>query len=396
MQQNPIDAIPDLSENQIIVFTEWMGRSPQVIEDQVTYPLVSNLQGIPKIKNIRASSMFGMSFVYIIFEDKVDPYWARTRVLERLNYAQRLLPENVVPTLGPDGTGVGHVFWYHLETNGMDLGEQRALQDWYVKFALQTVPGVAEVASFGGFEKQYQLVLDPLKMQYYNVSMMEVMQAVKTSNNDVGGRKFEMSDRAYIVRGLGYIKNIKDIENIAIKNYNSVPVKVSDIGSVQMGGDLRLGIFDANGEGEVVGGIVVMRYGENADKVIQAVKAKMKDVEKGLPEGVKFKTSYDRSELIEKAIDSVKGTLLEEMIAVSIVILLFLFHWRSALIILIQLPISVAVGFILLEAFGISSNIMSLTGIALAIGVVVDDGIVMVENAYRGISEKQEAMEINQ
>lgn len=396
VQQNPIDAIPDLSENQIIVFTEWMGRSPQVIEDQVTYPLVSNLQGIPKIKNIRASSMFGMSFVYIIFEDKVDPYWARTRVLERLNYAQRFLPQNVVPTLGPDGTGVGHVFWYHLETDGMDLGEQRALQDWYVKFALQTVPGVAEVASFGGFEKQYQLVLDPLKMQYYNVSMMEVMQAVKTSNNDVGGRKFEMSDRAYIVRGLGYIKNIEDVENIAIKNYNSVPVKVSDIGSVQMGGDLRLGIFDANGEGEVVGGIVVMRYGENADKVIDAVKAKMKEVEKGLPEGVKFKTSYDRSELIEKAIDSVKGTLLEEMIAVSIVILLFLFHWRSALIILIQLPISVAVGFILLEAFGISSNIMSLTGIALAIGVVVDDGIVMVENAYRGISEKQEKMEINQ
>ncbi|WP_035141063.1 efflux RND transporter permease subunit [Flavobacterium daejeonense] len=390
VQQNPIDAIPDLSENQIIVFTEWMGRSPQVIEDQVTYPLVSNLQGIPKIKNIRASSMFGMSFVYIIFEDKVDPYWARTRVLERLNYAQRLLPQNVVPTLGPDGTGVGHVFWYHLETDGMDLGEQRALQDWYVKFALQTVPGVAEVASFGGFEKQYQLVLDPLKMQYYNVSMMEVMQAVKTSNNDVGGRKFEMSDRAYIVRGLGYIKNIKDIENIAIKNYNSVPVKVSDIGSVQMGGDLRLGIFDGNGEGEVVGGIVVMRYGENADKVIEAVKVKMKEVEKGLPEGVTFKTSYDRSELIEKAIDSVKGTLIEEMIAVSIVILLFLFHWRSALIILIQLPISVAVGFILLEAFGISSNIMSLTGIALAIGVVVDDGIVMVENAYRGLSEKQE------
>jgi CzcA family heavy metal efflux pump len=396
IRQNPIDAIPDLSENQIIVFTEWMGRSPQVIEDQVTYPLVSNLQGIPKIKNIRASSMFGMSFVYIIFEDKVDPYWARTRVLERLNYAQRLLPQNVVPALGPDGTGVGHVFWYHLKTNGMDLGEQRALQDWYIKFALQTVPGVAEVASFGGFEKQYQLVLDPLKMQYYNVSMMEVMQAVKSSNNDVGGRKFEMSDRAYVVRGLGYLKNSKDVEDIAIKNYNSVPVKVSDIGSVQMGGDLRLGVFDANGNGEVVGGIVVMRYGENADKVIQAVKAKMKEVEKGLPEGVTFKTSYDRSELIEKAIDSVKGTLIEEMVAVSVVILVFLFHWRSALIILIQLPISVAVGFILLEAFGISSNIMSLTGIALAIGVVVDDGIVMVENAYRSISERQEELDPNQ
>ena len=396
VQQNPIDAIPDLSENQVIVFTEWMGRSPQVMEDQVTYPLVSNLQGIPKIKNIRAASMFGMSFVYIIFEDDVDIYWARTRVLERLNYAQRLLPQNVVPTLGPDGTGVGHIFWYHLNANGMDLGEQRALQDWYVKFALQTVPGVAEVASFGGFEKQYQLVLDPLKMQYYNVNMMEVMNAVKTSNNDVGGRKFEMSNMAYIIRGLGYIKNVKDVEDITIKNYNSIPVRVKDIGSIQMGGDLRLGIFDENGTGEVVGGIVVMRYGENADKVITAVKEKMKEVEKGLPEGVTFKTSYDRSELIEKAIESVKGTLIEEMIAVSIIVLLFLFHWRSALIILIQLPISVAVGFILLEAFGISSNIMSLTGIALAIGVVVDDGIVMVENAYRTISEKQEEMDNNQ
>jgi len=396
VQQNPIDAIPDLSENQVIVFTEWMGRSPQVIEDQVTYPLVSNLQGIPKIKNIRAASMFGMSFVYIIFEDNVDPYWARTRVLERLNYAQRLLPQNVVPTLGPDGTGVGHIFWYHLDAKGMDLGEQRAIQDWYVKFALQTVPGVAEVASFGGFEKQYQLVLDPLKMQYFNVSIMEVMDAVKSSNNDVGGRKFEMSNMSYIVRGLGYIKNIKDVEEISIKNYNSVPVKVSDIGSVQMGGDLRLGIFDENGTGEVVGGIVVMRYGENADNVIKAVKLKMKEVEKGLPEGVSFKTSYDRSELIEQAIESVKGTLIEVIITVSIVILIFLFHWRSALIILIQLPISVAIGFILLEAFGISSNIMSLTGIALAIGVVVDDGIVMVENAYRSISEKQEEMDSNQ
>ncbi len=393
VQQNPIDAIPDLSENQVIVFTEWMGRSPQVMEDQVTYPLVSNLQGIPKIKNVRGASMFGMSFVYIIFEDDVDVYWARTRVLERLNYAQRLLPQNVVPTLGPDGTGVGHIFWYHLNTNGMDLGEQRALQDWYVKFALQTVPGVAEVASFGGFEKQYQLVLDPLKMQYFNVSMMDVMNAVKSNNNDVGGRKFEMSDMAYIIRGLGYIKNIKDVENIAIKNYNSVPVKVKDIGSIQMGGDLRLGIFDQNGEGEIVGGIVVMRYGENADKVIKAVKLKMKEVEKGLPSGVTFKTSYDRSELIEKAIESVKGTLIEEMITVSIVILLLLFHWRSALIILIQLPISVTIGFILLEAVGLSSNIMSLTGIALAIGVVVDDGIVMVENAYRTISEKQVEME---
>ena len=389
IKQNPIDAIPDLSENQVIVFTEWMGRSPQVIEDQVTYPLVSNLQGIPKVKNIRGSSMFGMSFVYVIFEDNVDIYWARTRVLERLNYAQRLLPQGITPTLGPDGTGVGHVFWYHLDAPKMDLGEQRALQDWYVKFALQTVPGVAEVASFGGFEKQYQLVVDPVKLQYYNISLMDVMNKVKANNNDVGGRKFEMADMAYIIRGLGYIKSKEDVENIAINNFNGIPVRVKDIGTVQMGGDLRLGIFDMDGKGEVVGGIVVMRYGENADKVIKATKAKMKEVEKGLPEGVTFKTSYDRSTLIEEAIESVKGTLIEELIAVSIVVIIFLLHWRSAVIILIQLPISVAVGFIFLQLFGISSNIMSLTGIALAISVVVDDGIVMVENAYRQLSEAQ-------
>jgi len=389
VRQNPIDAIPDLSENQVIVFTEWMGRSPQVIEDQVTYPLVSNLQGIPKIKNIRGSSMFGMSFVYVIFDDNVDIYWARTRVLERLNFAQRLLPQGITPTLGPDGTGVGHIYWYHLDAPKMDLGEQRALQDWYIKFALQTVPGVAEVASFGGFEKQYQLVIDPVKLQYYNISLMDVMNKVKANNNDVGGRKFEMADMAYIIRGLGYIKNKEDVENIALSNYNGIPVRVKDIGSVQMGGDLRLGIFDMDGKGEVVGGIVVMRYNENANKVIEAVKAKMKEVEKGLPEGVTFKTSYDRSTLIQEAIESVKGTLMEEMIAVSIIVLIFLFHWRSAVIILIQLPISVAIGFIFLQSFGISSNIMSLTGIALAIGVLVDDGIVMVENAYRHISEAQ-------
>ena len=389
IRQNPIDAIPDLSENQVIVFTEWMGRSPQVIEDQVTYPLVSNLQGIPKIKNIRGTSMFGMSFVYIIFEDNVDIYWARTRVLERLNYAQRLLPHGITPTLGPDGTGVGHVFWYTLDARKMDLGEQRALQDWYIKFALQTVPGVAEVASFGGFEKQYQLVIDPVKLQYYNVSLMDVMNKVRENNNDVGGRKFEMSDMAYIIRGLGYLKGKKDIESISISNYNGIPVRVKDIATVQMGGDLRLGIFDQDGEGEVVGGIVVMRYGENADKVITAVKTKMKDVEKGLPEGVKFHTAYDRSTLIEEAIGSIKGTLTEVLITVSIVVIIFLFHWRSAVIILIELPVSVSVGFILLQAFGISSNIMSLTGIALAIGVVVDDSIVMVENSYRCLSEAQ-------
>lgn len=389
IRKNPIDAIPDLSENQVIVFTEWMGRSPQLIEDQVTYPLVSNLQGIIKVKNIRGTSMFGMSFVYIIFEEEVDIYWARSRVLERLNYAQRLLPEGITPTLGPDGTGVGHIFWYTLNAKQMDLGEQRALQDWYVKFALQTVPGVAEVASFGGFEKQYQIVINPIKLQYYNLSMIDVMNKVKANNNDVGGRKFEMSDMAYIIRGLGYIKNMEDVGNIAISNINGIPIRIKDIATVQMGSDIRLGIFDENGQGEAVGGIVVMRYGENADKVITAVKEKMKDVEKGLPEGVTFKIAYDRSSLIEAAIETIKTKLLEEIIIVSIIVILFLFHWRSALSIIIQIPITIAVSFILLNSFGLSSNIMSLTGIALAIGVIVDNGIIMSENSYRNLSEWQ-------
>jgi len=389
VQQNPIDAIPDLSENQVIVFTEWMGRSPQIMEDQVTYPLVSNLQGIPKVKNIRGTSMFGMSFVYIIFDDDADVYWARTRVLERLSYAQRLLPNGITPTLGPDGTGVGHVFWYTLDAKQMDLGEQRALQDWYVKLALQTVRGVAEVASFGGFEKQYQLVIDPVKLQFYNISMIDVMNKVKANNNDVGGRKFEMSDISYIIRGLGYIKNKDDLESIAVGNNNGIPVRVKDIGSVQMGGDLRLGIFDENGEGEVVGGIVIMRYGENASKVIEEVKKKMADVQRGLPDGVKFKVAYDRTELIKAAVGNVKNKLIEEMIVVSIIVMLFLLHWRSALSIIIQIPITIAISFILLNAFSLSSNIMSLTGIALAIGVIVDNGIIMSENAYRNLSERQ-------
>jgi Cu(I)/Ag(I) efflux system membrane protein CusA/SilA len=387
MQQNPVDAIPDLSENQVIVFTEWMGRSPQIIEDQITYPLVSNLQGIPKIKNIRGSSMFGMSFVYIVFEDNVDIYWARTRVMERLNYAQRLLPDGITPTLGPDGTGVGHIFWYTLDAPGYDLGELRALQDWYVRFGLQTVKGVSEVASFGGFQKQYQINIDPHKLNYYNITMMDVLRAVKANNNDVGGRKFEMSNAGYIVRGLGYIKSMEDVKNIPVGKDGTTPIKIMDIATVQMGGDLRLGIFDENGEGETVGGIVVMRYGENADAVIKEVKKKLKDIEKGLPEGVKFKTAYDRSELIEAAIQSVEHSIWEEMIVVSLIVLLFLFHWRSAFIIIIQIPVSVAASFILLQAFSISSNIMSITGIALAIGVIVDDGIVMVENAYRHLAD---------
>jgi len=386
--KNPIDAIPDVSENQVIVFSEWSGRSPQVIEDQITYALASNLQGIPKVKNIRGASMFGMSFIYLIFEDDADIYWARTRVLERLSTAQQLLPEGVTPTLGPDGTGVGHIYWYTLNSKGYDLGELRAIQDWYVKFALQTVPGVSEVASFGGFQKQYQIIVDPHKLTYYNISLANVVKATRENNNDVSGRKFEMSDMGYIVRGLGYIKKPEDIEKIAVGAFNNIPVRVQDIGSVQVGGDLRLGIFDENGEGEAVGGIIVMRYNENADQVITAVKEKMKEVSKGLPEGVTFKTAYDRSILIKEAVNSVKGTLLEQILAVSLVVLFFLFHWRSAFIILIQMPISIAVAFILLNAFNISSNIMSLTGIILAIGVIVDDSIVMVENSYRRLANE--------
>jgi CzcA family heavy metal efflux pump len=389
IQRNPVDAIPDLSENEVIVFTEWTGQSPQIMEDQVTYPLVSNLQGVPKVKDIRGTSMFGMSFVYVIFDDDVDIYWARTRVLEKLNYAQRLLPNGVTPTLGPDGTGVGQIFWYHLDAPKMDLGEQRALQDWYIKFALQTVPGVAEVGSFGGFEKQYQIVVDPVKLQFYNISMMDVIKKVRANNNDVGGRKLDMGGMGYIIRGLGYIKNKNDIENIALSNNNGIPVRVKDIGTVQMGGNLRLGIVDANGDGEVVGGVVIMRYGENADKVIQLLKKKMADVQKGLRQGVSFKVDYDRSGLIEAAIDNIKDKLIEEITIVCIIVIIFLLNWRSALSIIIQIPITIAISFILLNAFGFSSNIMSLTGIALVIGVIVDNGIIMSENAYSNLSEWQ-------
>ncbi len=385
---NKIDAIPDLSENQVIVFTEWMGRSPQLMEDQITYPLVTNLQGLPQVKYVRGSSMFGMSFVYVIFNDDTDIYWARERVLERLNYATRLLPEGVTPTLGPDGTGVGHILWYTLDAPGMDLGEQRAIQDWYVKFALQNAPGVSEIASFGGFQKQYQVTLNPNKLNYYGLSTQEVIQSVRANNNEAGGRKFEMNDIGYIIKTAGYLKSIEEIENIAIKTVNTTPITVRDVATVQMTGETRLGIFDFDGEGEVVGGIVVMRYGENADEVIKGVKKKMEEVAKGFPQGVKFNIIYDRSELIQESVSSIKTTLIEEMIVVSLVVIIFLFHWRSAASIIIQIPITLATAFILLNAFGITSNIMSLTGIALAIGVIVDNGIIMAENSYKNLSTR--------
>lgn len=388
VKKNPIDAIPDLSENQVIVFTEWMGRSPQLIEDQITYPLVTNLQGIPKIKYVRGSSMFGMSFIYVIFEDDVDVYWARERVLERISTISKTLPDGATPQLGPDGTGVGHVLWYTLDAPDVDLGEQRAIQDWYVKFALQNVPGVSEIASFGGFQKQYQIAIDPNKLLFYKLTVPQVISAVRSNNNEAGGRKFEMSDIGYIIKTSGYLKSIDEIANIPIKNQNGTPIRIADVATVQMTGETRLGIFDQDGEGERVGGIVVMRYGENAAEVIDKVKAKMAEVSKGLPKGVKFDIVYDRGELIKESVDSIKNTLIEEMIVVSLIVIIFLFHWRSAVSIIIQIPITIAASFILLNAFGISSNIMSLTGIALAIGVIVDNGIIMSENAYKHLSEK--------
>ncbi len=392
VQTSKIDAIPDLSENQVIVFTEWMGRSPQIIEDQITYPLVTNLQGMPEVKYVRANSMFGMSFVYVIFNDDTDIYWARERVLERLNYASRLLPEGIVPTLGPDGTGVGHVLWYTFDAPGMDLGEQRAIQDWYVKFALQNVQGVSEIASYGGFQKQYQVTLNPNRLNYYNLSIPEVINAVRSNNNEAGGRKFEINDIGYIIKTTGYLKSIEEIENIPVTTINTVPIKIRDMATVQMTGESRLGIFDYDGTGEVVGGIVVMRYGENADEVITRVKKKMEEVAKGFPQGTKFNIVYDRGELIEESISSIKTTLIEEMIVVSLIVIIFLFHWRSAVSIIIQIPITIATSFIILNAFDVSSNIMSLTGIALAIGVIVDNGIIMAENSYKNLSHRFEEL----
>ena len=384
----PVDAIPDLSDNQVIVFTDYPGRSPQVVEDQVTYPLAVNLQGLPMVKAVRASSAFGFSMIYVIFEDKADIYWARTRVLERLNYAASLLPPGVVPTLGPDGTGVGHVFWYTIEGKGYDLEQLRTLQDWFVRYQMNTVPGVAEVASVGGFVREYQIDLDPNRLFAYNMKVGDVMDAVKRSNNDVGGRLLEQADAEFLIRGKGYIKSQKDLEDIVVgADLRGTPVYVKNLGTVQMGGAIRRGLLDKNGEGEAVGGIVVMRYGENAKDVIDRVKEKIVSLQKGLPPGVTIKVSYDRSDLIERAIETLKHSLTEESIVVSLVILIFLLHFQSALVIVLTLPISVLCSFIAMKLMGVSSNIMSLGGIAIAIGVLVDAGVIMVENCYRHLSE---------
>lgn len=388
IKETPVDALPDLSENQVIVFTEWMGRNPKIMENQVTYPLVTNLQGIPKVKTIRAASMFGMSFIFVIFNDDADIYWARTRVLERLNYAQKLLPQGITPTLGPDGTGVGHVFWYTLKGDNYDLGELRAIQDWYVKFALQNVEGVSEVASFGGFQKQYQVTIDPHKLIYYNIPLMNVSKAVINNNRDVGGSLFEMNSMGYLIRGLGYITSIEDIKNIVVDESKSIPIVLSDVADVQMSSDIRLGIVEENGEGETVGGIVVMRYGENAKDLIERVKERITEVERGLPPGVKFKIAYDRSDLINDTIDTLTESVLEEVVTVSVIVLLFLFHFGSGFVSIINIVLSILIGFVLMQLFGITSNIMSLGGIALAVGDLVDSSIVMAENAYRSLTDR--------
>lgn len=389
VQNTPLDAIPDLSENQVIVFTEWMGRSPQLVEDQITFPLVTALQGVPQVHAIRAQSMFGMSFIYIIFEETTELYWARSRVLEKLSTVQTMLPPDAKMQLGPDGTGVGHVFWYTVEGK-QDLGTLRTVQDWYVKLHLQGVPGVAEVASVGGYVRQYQVDVDPNKMKGYNITLNDVRNAVMRSNNDVGGKILEISDAEYFVRGQGYIQSLRDIENIMVgSGPNGTSVFIKNIGTVQMGGDQRRGALEKNGKGQVVGGIVVMRYGENAKAVIDRVKQRIAEITPGLPEGVEIKTAYDRSDLIVAAVGTLKRALIEEAVVVGLMVLIFLLHVRSVIRVIIEIPIAVLIGFIGMKYFGITSNIMSLGGIAIAIGVIVDASIVLVENAYRNVARAQ-------
>lgn len=385
-----IDAIPDLSDIQVIVFTKFPGQSPQVVEDQVTYPLTSAMLSVPKTKVVRGYSFFGFSFVYIIFEDGTDMYWARTRVLEYLNYVKDRLPDGVSPTLGPDATGVGWVYEYALvdKTGKLDLSQLRTLQDWYLKYPLQAVKGVSEVASVGGYVKQYQIEVNPNALLNYNIPLNKVKQAINNSNKDVGGRIIEMGETEYMVRGLGYIKSINDINHIPVAaNKDGIPIRIKDIANVSLGPELRRGATDLNGEGEVAGGIVVMRYGENAYTTIQAVCKKLEELKKGLPEGVEIIPVYDRGDLIERAIASLNRSLLEELIIVSLVIFLFLLHMRSSFVVIITLPLGILIAFIIMRLQGINANIMSLGGIAIAIGAMVDGAIVMVENAHRTIAQ---------
>ena len=386
----PVDAIPDLSDVQVIIMADFPGQSPQVVEDQVIYPLTSAMLSVPFVKDVRGYSFFNFGMVYLIFEDGTDIYWARSRVLEYLNQAAQRMPEGVTPRLGPDATGLGWIYQYTLQSQNHDLSELRSIQDWYLKYELQTVPGVAEVASIGGFVKQYQVVVDPDKLASFGISLNHVKMALKASNNDVGGRLVEMAETEFFVRGLGYLKGkndreiISQIEAIALgKSAKGLPILMKQVADVRTGPELRRGIVEWNGEGEVAGGIVVMRYGENALAVIEGVKEKLADIQTGLPDGVEIVTAYDRSGLIHRAIDTLKEKLIEEIIVVALIILIFLLHFPSAFVALFTLPAGVLISLLIMKILGINANIMSLGGIAIAIGVMVDASVVMVENAHK-------------
>ncbi len=382
----PLDAIPDLSDVQVIVFTEFPGQAPQVVEDQVTYPLTTAMLAVPYAKVVRGYSFFGLSFVYIIFEDGTDMYWARSRVLESLNYVSGRLPAGVTPTLGPDATGVGWVYEYALvdRSGRLDLAQLRSIQDWYLRYPLQTVPGVAEVASVGGYVKQYQVEVDPNALLAYNIPLSKVRMAIKRSNNDVGGRLVEMAETEYMVRGRGYIQSIEDLKQIPVGvDARGTPIRLKDVATVKLGPELRRGVAELNGEGEVAGGVVVMRFGENALSTIRGVRAKLKELEAGLPEGVEIVPVYDRGDLIERAVANLRDKLIEEFIVVSLICMLFLLHARSALVAIVALPVGILMAFIAMRWQGINANIMSLGGIAITIGAMVDGAIVLIENAHK-------------
>jgi Cu(I)/Ag(I) efflux system membrane protein CusA/SilA len=385
IQTTPVDAIPDLSDVQVIILTEYSGQGPNVVEDQVTYPLTTAMLAVPYATVVRGYSFFGFSLVYILFEDGTDLYWARSRVLEYLNFAAGRLPQGVTPQLGPDATGVGWVYEYILDGGDKyDLQQLRSIQDWYLRYELASVPGVSEVASIGGFVKQYQVEVDPLKLQAHNIPLQKVRMAIKRSNNDVGGRLIEMGETEFMVRGLGYIKNTEDLENVPVgMGPNNSPILLKDIANIHLGPELRRGIAEWNGEGETVGGIIVMRFGENALKVIEGVKAKLEELKKGLPEGVTLETAYDRSSLIKRAISTLKEKLLEETIVVALIIIIFLLHLPSSFVAVFTLPMGVLIAFTIMRAQGLNANIMSLGGIAIAVGAMVDAVVVMIENAHK-------------
>ena len=386
----PLDAIPDLSDTQVIIYTPWEGQAPNIVQDQVTYPITTKMLSVPKSKVVRGYSFYGFSFVYVIFEDGTDPYWARSRVLEYLSSIGSQLPKGVTPSLGPDATGVGWAFMYSLNSTNRDLAELRSMQDWYLKYQLSSVPGVSEVASVGGFVKQYQVTVDPTKLRAYNLALKDVSAAIERSNGEVGGRSLELSEREFILRVKGYITSLDDLKKIAVGiGDKGVPILLRNVATIQFGPDMRRGIAEANGQGETVGGIVVVRYGANAYQVIQDVKARLATAMKALPEDVKVTVNYDRTELIDRAVKTLKNKLIEESIVVALVCLAFLLHLRSALVAIIILPVAVLIALLVMFGQGISSNIMSLGGIAIAIGAMVDAVIIMIENAHKHLEHDQ-------